>query len=145
MGTIVNSEKINWLPLFFGLVACSWMPHWSCHYYRIETGTSFVVGSFSFSVFESILAMLLYSALIALNLFAISYVKVRFVAALASGILHLTLGFIHITRLLNPYTFIVFDYDWSLSSSLREVIMIFPLGIACIAVAFIVNRKSDEH
>ena len=139
-------EKANknfWIPIFFGIAACSWMPHWSCHYYRIETGSSFIVGSLKFSVFDSLLSLLLYSVLICLNLVSISDTKVRFFAALSSGIFHLTLGIIHITRFINPYQFEVFNLQWSMGSSLREIIIVFPFGILCVAVAVIVNRKND--
>lgn len=141
--TAQANQKL-WIPIFFGIAACSWMPHWSCHYYRIETGSSFIVGSLNFSVFESLLSMLLYSILICLNLVSISVAKVRFIAALSSGILHLTLGIIHITRFINPYQFEVFNLEWSMGSSLREIIIVFPFGILCIAVAVIVNRNSDR-
>src|SRR5438874_2352981 len=35
----------SWRRTFFAVAACSWMPHWSCHYYRLETGSSFVARS----------------------------------------------------------------------------------------------------
>lgn len=135
-------KKYSWIPIFFGIAACSWMPHWSCHYYKIETGSSFIVGNFEFNLFHSLIAMLIYSALIIFNLIAISYIPIRFIAALLTGILHLTLGFIHISRLLNPFHFEVFGYTWSTGSSIREILFVFPFGIACIAISIIVNRLS---
>ena len=114
--------------------------HWSCHYYKIETGSSFIVGSFEFDFFDSLLAMLIYSLLIISNLISISYVRIRFIAALLSGVLHLTFGFIHISRLLNPFRFEVFGYTWSTGSSLREILFVFPFGIICIAVAIATNK-----
>ncbi len=133
-----------WIPIFFGIAACSWMPHWSCHYYRIETGSSFIVGNLNLNVFDSLLSMMLYSILIGLNLASISFAGIRFIAALSSGILHLTLGILHITRFINPYHFEVLNLEWSMGSSLREIIIIFPFGIACISVAVIVNRYNDK-
>jgi hypothetical protein len=138
------ADRDVWIPIFFGIAACSWMPHWSCHYYRLETGSSFIVGNLNFSAFDSLLSMLLYSILIGLNLASISFIKFRFFAALASGILHLTLGIIHITRFINPFKFEVFDFEWSMGSSLREILIVVPFGMACIAVAIIVNRISDR-
>ncbi len=120
------------------------MPHWSCHYYRLETGSSFIVGDLNFSAWGSVFSMFIYSVLIIFNLSAISYPKARFIAALTSGILHLTLGFIHITRFINPFTFEVFGYEWSLGSSLREVIIVFPFGIACIAMAVMIIAGRKE-
>ena len=135
-----GASKI-WLPIFFGIIACSWMPHWSCHYYRIETGSSFVAGGWSFSISDSLLFMVLYSIPISLNLIAISYSKVRFIAALSSGILHLTLGIFHIIRLIDPFTFKVFGFDWSINASLREILIVIPSGLACIIVALALNKK----
>ena len=43
-------NKNTWIPVFFAVAACSWMPNWACHYYRLETGSSFVVGSWEFLV-----------------------------------------------------------------------------------------------
>ena len=133
-------KKEIWIPVFFALAACSWMPHWTCHYYRLETESSFVVGSWNYSILNSIIAMLIYSVLITLNLISVSYHRLRFVSALFSGILHLTLAFVHISRLLNPFNFEVFGYSWSMGSSVREIIFVFPFGIACIAVAIYASR-----
>lgn len=126
------------------MAACSWMPHWVCHYYILETGSTFIVGSWQYNIFNSLLSMLFYSILIFLNIFSVSYINIRFIAALCSGILHLTLGFVHISRLLNPFPFEVFGYEWSMGSSIREIIIVFPFGISCIAVAIIVSRKKVD-
>ncbi len=133
-------NKNQLIAIFFGIAACSWMPHWACHYYRIETGSSFIVGNLHFSILDSLLSMLLYSILICLNLIAISYTKVRFIAALTSGIFHLTLGIVHIVRFINPFPFEVFGLEWSMGSSLREIIIVLPFGIWCIAMAMKVNK-----
>lgn len=138
-----NSSSRFWIPVFFGIAACSWMPHWSCHYYRIETGSSFVAGNFNFTVFDSFISMLVYSILIGLNLFSISFLKIRFIAALSTGILHLILGIIHIIRFAHPFIFKVFGFDWSMGASLREVIIVIPFGIVSIAVAVFINRNSE--
>jgi hypothetical protein len=133
-------KKEIWIPVFFAIAACSWVPHWTCHYYRLETDSSFIVGSWHYSILNSIVAMLIYSVLIFLNIFSVAYYKLRFISALFSGILHLTLAFVHISRLLNPFQFEVFGYEWSMGSSIREIIMVFPFGIVCIAVAISVSR-----
>jgi len=44
--TGVAQVRESWRQIFFAIAACSWMPHWACHYYRLETNSSFVVGSF---------------------------------------------------------------------------------------------------
>ena len=135
-----ENVKKPFIPIFFGIAACSWMPHWSCHYYRLETGSSFIVGNLNFSAFDSLLSMFVYSILIIANLLAISFSKVRFIAALSSGILHLGLGFIHIARLISPFNFEVFGFEWSIGSSLREITIVFPFGILCIAMAIKVYK-----
>ena len=122
----------SWRRLFFGVAACSWMPHWSCHYYRLETGSSFVVGSWEFSRFDSFLSLLVYGALIVLNLAAIERLQLRSLAALTSGFLHLTIGGLHAYRLINPFRFEVFGYPWSQGASLREVIIVIPFGLLCL-------------
>jgi hypothetical protein len=133
-------RKEIWVPVFFALAACSWVPHWACHYYRLETGSSFAVGSWDYSTLDSVVAMFIYTILIALNIISVSYHKIRFVSALFSGIFHLTLAFVHISRVLNPFRFEVFGYEWSIGASVREIIMVFPFGIACIAVAIYTSR-----
>jgi hypothetical protein len=125
----------SWRPLFFGLAACSWMPHWSCHYYRLETGSSFVVGAWEFSRFDSLVSLLVYSTLIVLNLAAISRIHLRVFAALASAVLHLVIGGLHVYRLVKPFRFEVFGYEWSQSASLREVLAVVPFGVLCLLMA----------
>lgn len=120
------------------------MPHWSCHYYRLETGSSFIVGNLQFGILGSLFSMLVYSTLILVNLFAISYKSLQFSAALGSGILHLILAFVHISRLINPFDFEVFGYTWSIGSSIREVLIVLPFGIVCIGVAIKVGRLSSS-
>jgi hypothetical protein len=133
---MMNSKKETWLPVFFAIAACSWVPHWACHYYRIETGSSFAVGSWNYSVADSIMSMIIYSILISLNIISVSFQKIRFISALLSGILHITLGILHIIRLNDFFTFQVFGYDWPLDSSIREVAIVLPFGILCLIVAF---------
>src|SRR2546421_11283968 len=82
----------SWLKVFFALAACSWMPHWSCHYYRLETGSSFVVGSWDFSRFDSVIALTIYSILIGMNLIAVVRLRMQLLAAISSGLLHLAIG-----------------------------------------------------
>ena len=127
--------KENIIPLFFGLSACSWMPHWACHYYRLETGTSFVVGSWSFTSTDSYVSLFIYTLLIALNLMSIGILKLRVSALMTSGLLHITIGSIHVYRLWHPFPFEVFGYTWTQSASLREVAIVVPFGLVCLYVA----------
>ena len=127
----------RWLQIFFGVAACSWMPHWSCHYYRLETGSSFVVGSWEFSPAASVVHMLVYTALIMGNLASIVSPRVRPFSGLASGVLHLAIGGVHVTRLVRPFRFEVFDYPWSMGASMREVAVVVVFGALCLAVAWL--------
>jgi hypothetical protein len=122
----------SWRFLFFALAACSWMPHWSCHYYRLETGSSFVVGSWEFTRFDSVISLLVYSALTMVNLGAIKLVQLRLFAALSSGLLHLAIGGLHVYRLISPFRFEVFGYHWTQRASLREVLIVVPFGVLCL-------------
>ncbi len=125
----------TWLRLFFALAACSWVPHWSCHYYRLETSSSFVVGSWEFSRFDSMLSLLVYSSLIVLSLAAIVRFKLRRPAALLSGLSHVAIGSLHAYRLFNPFHFEVFGYSWSQRASLREAMIVIPFGVLCLLIA----------
>ena len=125
----------RFLPVFFGISACSWVPHWACHYYRLETGTSFVVGSWSFSPTDSAISLAVYGLLILINLLSISIIRLRFPISLATGLLHIIIGSVHIARLLSPFTFEVFGYPWSYGASLREVVVVLSFGVVCLMVA----------
>ena len=106
------------MQLFFGLAVCSWVPHWSCHYYRLETGSGFAVGSWHFTRLDSWVSLLVYGLLIASNLASIVLVKVRWVTAAISGSLHVMIGGLHLFRLVVPFRFEVFDFAWSQQASL---------------------------
>ena len=134
--------KERWLPVFFGVAACSWMPHWSCHYYRLETGSSFVVGGWEFSQVASLAHMAIYSTLIGLNLLAIVVQQIRTTSALLSGVCHLAIGVVHLVRLVRPFRFEVFNLPWSRAASAREVVVVIGFGILCLAVAGSVRRRS---
>ena len=138
----------KFLSIFYGVAACSWMPHWACHYYRLETQSTFVVGSWAFSSFDSVASLLIYSTLVALNLLSISAEKYRILAAALTGIGHLIIGSLHAYRLLHPFTFEVFGYSWTYAASLREVLIVVPFGMLSLFVAITVKLKellSKDH
>ena len=130
------------LRIFYGLSVCSWMPHWACHYYRLETHSTFVVGSWSFSFLDSVVALVTYSVLIALNLVAITSTRYQLVAAALTGIGHLSIGLLHLYRLLHPFTFEVFGYSWSYGASLREVLIVIPFGLLSAFVAIAIKKAN---
>lgn len=130
---LAQNERL--LRVFYGIAACSWMPHWACHYYRLETKSTFVVSSWAFSPTESIVSLLIYTALVALNLLSISVEKYRIMAAMLTAIGHLGIGLLHAYRLLHPFTFEVFGYPWSYGASLREVMIVLPFGFLSLFVA----------
>jgi len=111
------------------------MPHWACHYYRLETNSSFVVGSWEFTRFDSVASLLIYSALIAINLIAVVRVAHRSIAGILSGVLHLSIGGLHVYRLIKPFRFEVFGHPWPLNASLREVLIVVPFGLLCLWMA----------
>lgn len=135
----------RFLRIFFGVAACSWMPHWACHYYRLETHSSFVVGSWAFSSTDSVVSLFIYSFLIGLNLVAIQAEQFRLAAAALSGIGHLIIGSLHAYRLLYPFTFEVFGYSWSYAASLREVLIVVPFSLLSLFVAVAVKVRFDDR
>ena len=138
-------SEAGFLRIFFGVCACSWMPHWACHYYRLETHTSFVVGSWSFSVADSAVSLVAYTVVIVMNLVAIEFGKWRVIAATISAIGHLGIGSLHVYRLMYPFTFEVFGYSWSYAASLREVLMVIPVGLLSLVVALSMLTKSTTQ
>ena len=120
------------------------MPHWACHYYRLETHSTFVVGSWAFSPLDSVVSLVTYSVLIALNLLAISVGKYQIVAAALTSIGHLSIGLLHAYRLLHPFTFEVFGYPWTYGASLREVLIVVPLGLLSSFVAISLKIRGNH-
>ena len=137
----MKEGKELWLPVFFGVAACSWMPHWSCHYYRLETGSSFIVGGWEFSRAASLAHMALYTVLISMSLAAIAFHGFRAIAALLSGVFHLAIGAVHAVRLLRPFRFEVFNLPWPRGASAREVVIVTGFGLLCLAVAWSAWRR----
>ena len=131
----------RFLKTFYGVAACSWMPHWACHYYRLETNSDFVVGSWVFSFADSVGSLLIYGLLVLLNLIAIQADRFRMIAAVLTGIGHLILGSLHAYRLLYPFTFKVFGYSWSNGASLREALIVVPFGLLSLAVAYMSRNE----
>jgi hypothetical protein len=117
------------------------MPHWACHYYRLETQSTFVVGSWAFSYVDSIVSLVIYTCLVAINLISIVATKYRIVAAALTGIGHISLGMLHAYRLVSPFTFEVFGYHWSYGASLREALIVIPFGLFSMFVAFSQRMK----
>jgi len=123
------------LKTFFAFAACSWVPHWSCHYYRLETGSSFVVGSWEFSRFDSGMSLLIYTGLILANIACVVRIEPRRTVALMSGLLHVGISSLHAYRLASPFRLEVFGYNWSPQASLHEAIIVIPFGILCLWMA----------
>lgn len=124
------------LATFFGFSACSWVFHFACHYYRLETRSGFAVGDWVFSRADSGMLLGVYASLILVNLASIDWIAPRFVAALTTGLGQLALGLLHFYRLRHPFRFEVFGYPWSLAASFREAIVLTVFGIFCLAIAW---------
>jgi hypothetical protein len=120
------------------------MPHWACHYYRLETHSTFVVGSWSFSPRDSVVSLVIYSVLIALNLLAISVGRYQFLAAALTSIGHLSIGLLQIYRLVHPFTFEVLGYSWTYGASLREVLIVVPFGLLSAFVAIAIKTGNTQ-
>jgi len=96
-------SKPGFLKIFFAASACSWMPHWACHYYRLETMSSFVVGSRAFSFRDSVVSLFIYSVLIGFSLIAVQAERYRSFVALINGFGHLIIGSLHLSINLSFY------------------------------------------
>ena len=128
----------RWVPAFFAVSACSWMPHWACHYYRLETDSTFVVGSWTFSRHDSMAALAVYTLLVIANVAAVAWPPARPAVAITSGTLHLAFAALHAARLHTPFAFEVLGYPWSLAASTREVAIVGLFGVASIAIGILV-------
>ena len=53
---------------------------------------------------------------------------------MATALLHIIIGSVHVVRLLRPFTFEVFSYPWSYGASLREVVVVLSFGVVCLMV-----------
>jgi hypothetical protein len=111
------------------------MPHWACHYYRLETSSSFVVGAWEFSPLDSVISMAIYTVLIALNTAGVSLIAIRFWAALLTALGHFAIGVVHVIRLLHPFRFEVIGHPWSRGASMREAAIVLGFGILSVWVA----------
>ena len=101
-----------------------------------------MIGSWSFSFFESGLFLLFYSLLIAINLASLSIEQLRVGTAGTSGTFHLLIGGFHLYRLFNPVTFEVFDHPWPRSASVREVVIVVPFGLLSLFVMGKLRRST---
>ena len=94
-----------------------------------------MVGSWAFSVADSVVSLLIYTLVIALNLTAIEVETTRVIAAGTSAVGHLIIGALHVYRLVYPFNFEVFGYSWSYGASLREALIVLPIGLLSLVVA----------
>jgi hypothetical protein len=132
-----------WIRLFFGLAACSWMPHWACHYFRLETNSSFVVGRWAFSEPESLVSLGVYSALVLSNLVCVIAPWPRVKTAEITGLCHCAIGVVHAARLVWPFRFEILGQRWSTAASAREAIVVSAFGVLSLAVAARLRAASD--
>jgi hypothetical protein len=123
------------IALINSVLACSWLPHWSCHYYTLETHTQFIVNDYTYTRTDSYLSLILYSVLSGLNILSINYKGLRRVSWSLTACGHLSISTFHIFRLLYGFPFIVFDQLWPISASLRETLIILPLGLLSTGLA----------
>ncbi len=126
---------------FFAASACSWMPHWACHYYKLETGATFVVGAWSFSRIDSLIAIGLYTLLVVVNLAAVVTPRMRMGVGIASGTLHVAFAVLHAFRVISPFRFEVLGYPWSMAASARETVIVGLFGIASITAGIAYGKR----
>jgi hypothetical protein len=90
---------------------------------------------------DSSVSLIIYSALVTLNLLAISAERYWVIAAALTGIGHLAIGSLHTYRLMHPFTFEVFGYSWTSGASLREALIVIPFGLLSLFVAISVRTE----
>ena len=130
----VSNFSRSSVSVFFTVSACSWMPHWACHYYRLETHSTFAVGDWSFSRSASVMAIAVYTLVILMNVLAVVSQPFRVSVAMSSGVLHLMFASLHAYRLIHPFRFDVLGYNWPLSASFHEVLIVGVFGLLSILV-----------
>lgn len=135
-------EKL-WLPLFFGIAACSWMPHWACHYYWIETHSSFTAGRWVFSRSESLVALVASSGLVLMNLLGVVWARPRAWFAVITGVGHLAIGAAHTAGPIWPSGFDVFNHLWPVVTSTQGVVAVIAFGGLSCVVAAILRRDAQ--
>src|SRR5690348_9086158 len=111
--TALQDRAEDSLKFISALSALSWMPHWACHYYRLETASRFVAGAWEFSRGDSVAALFIYGSLIAGGLACIKFQTARSYYLLVSGFLHIVIASFQLYRLAAGLPFIVFSYEWS--------------------------------
>lgn len=134
--------KTNTLNSFYGIIACSLMPHWACHYYRIETQSSFVIGSWRLTILDSYLFIIFYSLLIVFVLLSIRFDSLKLISGLLMGCAHITFGIVHLIRLFHFFQFEIFNLEWSLRSSFRESLISILFGLLCFGLSVWQRKKS---
>lgn len=119
------------------------MPHWACHYYSLETDSSFVVGKWQFSRSENVVSLVIYSGLILMNLICVIVALPRVMAARITGVAHLAIGAVHALRLVRPFRFELFDHRWPIAASAREVAIVGVFGLLSLLVADSLRRDAS--
>ena len=139
----VLSQDLPRSEVFFALTACSWMPHWACHFFRLGTGSTFVVGSWTFSRLDSEISLIIYGALALLNLLAVTRADLRIAAALVSASGHSCIGLLHLIRLFHPFRFEILGHPWPLGASAVQSVVLLLLAILCFLAAAIRLRTKE--
>jgi hypothetical protein len=86
------------------------------------------VESWRFTPAESLISIMGYTLLAGAAAAAIVLRGWRFPVAAVSGVAHLAIGCLHGYRLLRPFRFEVFGYEWPLGASLREAAIVGSFG-----------------
>ncbi|MBI3448326.1 MAG: hypothetical protein HY049_05350 [Acidobacteria bacterium] len=129
------------LSVFFTISACSWMPHWACHFFRLGTGSTFAVGSWSFSALDSAVSLGVYGIIVLINILATTHTGFRPAAAFTSGLGHLGIGAVHVWRLISPFRFEILGQSWPLSASAVQATILLPFSLLCFLVFVKVMRR----
>lgn len=120
--------------IFFGASACSWMPHAALHYHRLETKSSFIIGTHVMTRRESYAALFILLLLVGFNLACIRIRSLRGTVALFSGLGHTLTGCGLILLLFDRTPLVVLDYAWTRGASFRLALLVLPFGLISLAL-----------
>jgi hypothetical protein len=119
-------SKIKLYYCGWALLGYTYIPHLSCHYYKLATNSTFIVANWQMDLKDSIIMIIFYFSLAGSCILAILFRQIRKPIGIIAMAVHLTLGIIHFIRIWYPFKFEVFNIEWPLHSSLLEVFISIP-------------------
>ena len=134
-------SKIKLYYCGWAILSCTYMPHLSCHYYKLATNSSFIVGNWQMDLKDSIILIIFYFLLISGCILSIICRQIRKPIGIIAIAVHSSLGIIHLLRIAYPFKFKIFNIEWPMHSSILEVILSIPCALLAI---FLLSKKKQQ-